>query len=540
MAAAKSELLLRDYLHTLRRRKLILLACVVVFPLGALAVSLREHALYRSSSKVVLRYEDLASVLSGLSASSQSVDPIRAAQTQIQLALSPEVGAKVLKRAGISSMTPSQLVGSTSITADPTADVLTFSVTNGDPVLATRLANAYAAAYTVYRRSLDTQSLNSAIADVNKRIEQLNAAGDPLSLSYTKDLVAKAEQLRTLKSLQTSNARVFEVAEGAGKVQPRPVRSGLLGLGIGLVLGIGLAFLAEALDTRVRGADEVGQRLDLPILARVPEPPRRLQQVDELVMLAEPNKPEAEAFRVLRTNLDFVNLDAGARSILITSALEEEGKSTTAANLAVALARAGRRVVLVDMDLRRPYLDKFFDLQERPGLTNVVLGHATLDEALVRIALTANQEDHGFPDTNGQGAVDGLLEVLPTGPTPPDPGEFVGTRRVAEILGELRTRADFVLIDSPPILHVGDALTLAARVDSMLVLVRQRKARVPTLKELRRVLDTCPARVLGVVIAGLGPKQDYGYGGYYYGYYSSRPQPAARGASVGESTRRSQ
>jgi Mrp family chromosome partitioning ATPase len=239
-------------------------------------------------------------------------------------------------------------------------------------------------------------------------------------------------------------------------------------------------------------------------------------------MLADPNGPQAEGYRLLRTNLEFVNLNIQARSILVTSALEQEGKSTTAANLAVALARAGRRVALVDLDLRRPYLDKFFGLQDRAGLTGVALRHVQLDQALGHIALRPKEGGMGAGVGHGNGRVrvEGVLEVLPAGPLPPDPGEFVGTSSVAEILHELSERFETVIIDAPPLLHVGDALTLASRVDAFMVVVRYRGARVGPLRELRRVLDTCPTPTLGVVLTGTDTKGEYGYGGGYH-YQSS-------------------
>ena len=183
-------------------------------------------------------------------------------------------------------------------------------------------------------------------------------------------------------------------AVGGAKIRPRPFRYGVLGLGLGLVLGIGLAFLRDAFDTRLRSSDEIGTVLGLPLLARLPEPPKQLQRDNKLVMIAEPMGGGAEAFRRLRMNLEFASIGHPQQVITITSALEQEGKSTTIANLAVALALAGKRVALVDLDLRRPALGKFFRLDGRqPGLSAVVLGHVSLEDALAHIPLDAAPGD---------------------------------------------------------------------------------------------------------------------------------------------------
>ena len=235
------------------------------------------------------------------------------------------------------------------------------------------------------------------------------------------------------------------------------------------------------------------------------------------MIIEEPASVEAEAFRMLRTNIDFAGIDRDTRSILVTSAVEEEGKSTTIANLAVAEARSGKRVVLVDLDLRRPRIEKFFRLEGRPGLTNVILGHASVDEATAHIAISNAERKNGRTlqsttgnvlngngngSGNGHPSLDGLLDVIPAGPIPPDPGEFVATAALARLLETLSNRYDLVLIDAPPLLRVGDALTLASRVSSLMIVSSLPAAKRHLLTELRRVLETCPTRPLGFVLTG--------------------------------------
>ena len=527
---------LRDYLQTVRRRKWIILQAVVLVPAAAIALSLHQQKLYQASAQVLLSSQNLAAQLTGTQQTGVQVLPDRVAQTQADVARVATVAASVLRQVRFTGLTVQEFLSSSSVSTSTNADILNFSVTNHHPSLARRLVDEYARQYTIYRRRVDTEAIRAALANVNVRISNLVATGGLHSALYS-SLAERQQTLATMSALQTANASVVQQAQGVALTQPKTTRNAVLGLLLGIVLGIGLAFLWEALDTRVRSAEEIGERLGhLPLLARVPVPSRQLRAKNRLVMLQSPAGVQAEAFRMLRTNLEFATLGRDAQTIMVTSAVEQEGKSTTIANLAVALARAGQRVVLVDLDLRRPFLHRFFQL-DGPGITQVALGHVTLEQALSPVPITdgepgrrglranGNGNGHSHVRISGGGApVKGILEVLPSGPTPPDPGEFVGTAALSEILERLRARADFVLIDAPPALHVGDAMTLSAKVDGILVVTRMKIVRRHMLSELARQLAGAPTPVLGFVVTAADEEESYGYGyGYSYDRYHTRP-----------------
>jgi succinoglycan biosynthesis transport protein ExoP len=503
---------LRDYLQVARRRKWIIVQAAVIVPLAALAFSLNQQAQYQGSAQVLLSQQDLSNQLTG--AQNYTNDPAdRQAQTQANLARVPAVAQRAIDAARV-QMTPAEFLNASAVTVGTNSDILTLDVSNHDPARASRLATAYAHAYVAYRLAQDTAPIMAALNEVQSQIATLPTHG----ALYT-SLEDKATQLRTLAVLKSANASVVQQAPTAMQTAPRTKRNVVLGILLGLFLGTGLAFLREALDTRVRSADAIGSKLDLPLLARLPEPPKKIRGEARLAMLAEPSGPQAEAFRMLRTNVEFASLGKEAKLIMVTSATEQEGKSTTIANLAVAMARSGQHVVLVDLDLRRPYIDRFFNLGNRPGLTQVALGVAQLGEAIVRIPMGDGDSLASINgNSNGRRTQVGALDVLPSGPIPPDPGEFVGTARLTEILEHLRSHADVVLIDSPPLLHVGDGLTLSSKVDAVLVVTRMEVMRRQMLTELHRLLETMPANKLGFVVTSAEAEEGYesGYGGYYY------------------------
>jgi polysaccharide biosynthesis transport protein len=523
---------LQEYLQVIRRRKWIIVSAVVLVPLVAIILSVRQTPVYEASAKVLLSRSNLANSLTGVQDSGVVVDDRTLVQTQADFARVPEIANRVLTKLGLRSTSPDQFLDDSSVSTATDSDILTFKVRNTDADLASREATEYARQYTRYRHEHDTASLESARQGVARRIDELVAAGQGGSSLYG-GLVAREQELQTMEALQTSNASVIQTAGDAKQVSPTTLKNAVLGLFLGLVLGLGLAFLREALDTRIRSSNEVGSRLDLPLLARIPSPPKGLQDSSRPVMLEDPSGVQAESFRMLRTNLEFAMLDHDVRSILITSAVEQEGKSTTAANLAIAFASAGRRVVLVDLDLRKPRLDRFFELDGQPGIMDVLRGARIEEQAVARVPILpeathpetkGDQHSVELAGTKSNGA-GGNLEVLPTGKIPPNPGEVIGSTALANVLAKIRQHADLVLIDSPPLLQVGDPMTLSTRVDAVVLVARLQLLRRNSVAETHRLLSTMRAKKLGFVLtAGEAEAgHDYGYG-YRYRHVESRQQ----------------
>jgi succinoglycan biosynthesis transport protein ExoP len=495
---------LLDYMQVLRRRWWIFLLAVVLVPTIAVVLTMLQGPSYKASAQVLLD-RTLAESLGGTPAT--PTDPARKAQTEAELARVPAVASRTIRAARVGKLNPSEFLKSSTVSATLGSDFLTFSVTNSDPDIAKRLATAYAGSYAAYRQDLDMQELKRARVAVQGQIRQLAAAGLKGSADY-RSLVQTERRLATLTALKTPSARVVRQADRATKVGPKIIRNEMIGLALGLVLGIALAFLWDALDPRIRSVETLREGLGLRLLGRLPSPQWKLRKENRLVMLAAPLGHEADAFRVLRASFDYANADYQARTIMVTSAVDGEGKSTTVANLAVALARAGRRVVLIDADLRRPSLHRFFDVDERPGLIDVALGHVELEQALRSVPVT--QSDSTV--ANGSRSARrrrGRLEILTAGNAIQAPDELGVELTVAEIAKSLQHHADLVLIDAAPLLPVGDAIALSTHVDALVLVVRLNSLRPSAFDDLRRTLTSTSARKLGFIITGAETSDAY-------------------------------
>lgn len=506
---------LRSYLTTIWRRKWVMLPFLVLTPLIAHLSSSGSAPSYSASSQVLLNRQSQS--LAGLG-DPAVWDPTRYTQTQTDIARLPIIGEHVVAAAHL-PWDAGTFLGHSSVSADPTqVDLMTFSVTVGQPALATRLANLYAKKYIAYRQALDTKALREATTSLQKQIEGLRREGR-LTTDLFSTLFQREQQLETAQTLARSNALLVREAQGAGVVTPSSRRTTLLAAAIGIILALGAAFIVELFDTRIRTPEELGEETGLSLLGRLPRPGRLVRAGSGLVMLEEPTSAEAELIRMLRAMIELNARRRRLQSIMVTSAFEAEGKSTTAANLAIALARSGRRVILVDLDLRRPTLHTFFDLQGRVGLTDVVFEHVSIDDAVVPITLTAGHGHliattsaaHAASNGNGAG---GLLEVIGAGAHVSDPIDSLVAADFDSVLDPLRNRAELIVVDGPPLLLSGDALAVSSKVDALLVVAKLKAISRPQAAELRRVLAASPALKLGLVATGSKPvRRGYGYYG---------------------------
>lgn len=384
------------------------------------------------------------------------------------------------------------------------ADVITTPKVLGPVVDELGLAES---AEVLGSRVAATVPLDTVLIDVSVRdrsAEQAARIADAVGREFTStvtDLESTDGTSSPVKVTIVSSATV-----PTAPVSPRPLRNGLLGLLAGLVLGLGLAIGRDKLDTSVKNERDLGAVTSAPVLGGIvfdPEAPKR-----PLIVQNDPHSGRAEAFRVLRTNLQFVDVADAPRSIVLTSTVPLEGKTTTTANLALTMAAGGMRVCVVEGDLRRPRLLEYLGLEGAVGLTNVLIGQAELDDVLQPFA------GHD-------------LSVLGAGSLPPNPSELLGSTAMAKTLRELETRFDYVVIDAPPLLPVTDAAVLSTVAGGTVVVVGAGRVTREQLSKALGSLQAVNGHVLGVVLNMLPTK-----GADAYSYYQDRYQatsPAKRG-----------
>jgi len=492
-----------DYLDVVRRHRWSIILTGILVAVAVAAFTARQTQDYKATAQVI---ELGATGPTGLN--STEID--RRAQTDASLARTPSLAAKVLKATGAKESTD-EFLSHSSVDAGASSDVLTFRVTDANPALAVNLANSYARNFATYRTEVGQAAFNRAkesleanLATTEAQLKQAKAAaGDSPSPNVSvlaqryASLLDEQQRLETTQAVDSSNLVVVPSTR-AVRGGPHVARNTILGLVFGLLLGTILAFVREALDPRIRTAEEVSEELGLPLLGRIPAP-RQSARRGRPIMLEQPGSPMAEPYRILRTNVEFANRPFGATTIMIVGAAGDDERTAIVANLGVSFARAGRRVTLVDLDLRDPSLRDLFGLRDGPGITDLAMKHVRLTQALKRVSLrNPSADDMEMGGWSGKGT----LTVVQAGKTPQDPGDFVGMQTLGEMLEQLAERSDLVLIDAPPILDYSDAVALSANVDAIVVALKLGALTRQDGDELRRVLDVCPAPKLGYVITG--------------------------------------
>ncbi|MDQ4143273.1 MAG: polysaccharide biosynthesis tyrosine autokinase [Actinomycetota bacterium] len=421
------------------------------------------------------------------------------------------------------------------------SEILTFRYSDEDARRAQALSAAFAKAYLEFRQQdlrsdlLATyQAQKDRITALENRMEQLNreyeGTQDPQKRATLQaeanELHGQIGYLRNLLAQSTppKDIRVGRIVDSpdypTSPASPNYLLNGGLGLFVGLALGIGLAFLRERLDDRLRGREDLEAILGASVLTVVPRV-RSWKRSDRplLITTTDPQSLPAEAYRSLRTSLLFATSSHGLKTLLITSAQEDEGKTSTTANLGVVLAQGGKNVILVSADLRKPRLHRFFGVEDGSGLTDILTGEIAPAEAL--IAVQPND-----------------LRLIRSGPVPGNPADLLGSEAMARVMSELRDSADLVLIDAAPLLAVADPVTLAPLVDGVLFVADAARATQSGVEQARERLDQVNARIAGAVLNNYDPARSSSR--YYYGhYYSQRPRTTSEEVSLPASEVRS-
>ncbi|MGZ6791804.1 MAG: polysaccharide biosynthesis tyrosine autokinase [Mycobacteriales bacterium] len=456
---------LRDYVRLLRRRWRLIAVCALVALAAAVAVTLTSTKQYTARAQLFVSAQDssgggISTAYTGNLFTQQRVKSYVSVITSMRTASLVQADLRLPE-------TPEQIASKITASAPLDTVLVNVSVSDADPVRARDIAN----------------SVGKVFPGLVDQIEQPSAGGaSPVRVSLVQPAVTP--------DTPTS---------------PRPKLNLALGLLVGLAAGVGAAVLRETLDTSIKTPEQAQDLVGAPVLGAIGYDADATRK--PLVVVTEPSSVRSEAFRQLRTNLQFVDIEHPLRSVVLTSSVPGEGKSTTTCNLAVTLAQAGLRVVLVEGDLRRPRIADYMGVEGAIGLTSVLLGRSSLDDTL-------------------QPWGDGSLQVLASGPLPPNPSELLGSQGMQDLLRELERRADIILIDAPPLLPVTDAAILGTLTSGLVMLVRSNVTRREQLSRAVETVHAVGATLLGSVLNMVPTK---GPDAYTYGYGYSYTAAAGAG-----------
>jgi capsular exopolysaccharide synthesis family protein len=520
----ESEFDIRRLAGIARRRAWIIVVCVLVLGVGAYAYSASQPKQYAATSEVHITSPSADEVFSGAQI---KPDPKREVDTQTLIAKSNQIRTCANKALGSSASQVDRIT----VSGTGDTDILLIRAESHSPKVAQKASIAVTDCYLAARHTSATKQYQGQITALQKqsvalakKIAALNAAPGPKGPAtplgnQLADLQSQKDQVD-----QSANQTTVDAAVGTGDVElishatlptqpfaPKPAQDAVLAAGLGLLLGLGIVFLLERVDDTVALEDLEAVTDGAPVLGSIP-----LQSSRALKHHHLPERPrtlvgarsvDAEAFRTVTTSLRFSDLGRKKRIIAVTSASMSEGKSTVTANLAVALAQGGRRVVAISGDLRRPSLAQFFGINDTEvGLTSVLVGDVPVSGAVVKVA---------DPDATG-------LLILPVGPLPHNPAEILGSAAMKQMLdGLVAAGADYVLIDCPPILAVSDTLSVAEHVDGVIIVCVPGQTKSEDLADACGRLRQVGAEIIGVVANGVSEKR-----AKYAPYYAEEPKDA--------------
>jgi polysaccharide biosynthesis transport protein len=564
LASSEDTVWLGEYLSVLRRRKWSILIVTLLAVLGALLYGRQQTPIYESNARVnatvVLQTQNAPQAPEMATEQSfvTSDDVTKCAYVMLQdtgFRADPTTQPDLDTLCSADALSAVQLAGpvrgiqqNVTVTTAPPSTIMTITYASANTHAAQVGAQAFAFSYIQERKVqasaqlddlrkplLETQDtlskkksdLQSNINDQITKLTDAEKNGDPTGHIVQKinDLTAQRDSAArslddistSLRNLDPSKLSPPQLLLPAGlpqdPVSPDMVLIGAFGLLFGLALGIALAFLRERLDDSLRGRLDLEANLAAPVLAVIPKVPGWRNKHDaRLVTREQPKSAVAEAYRTLRTSISFLAAQRGLKVLMITSPAAGEGKTTTAANLALVLADAGKRVVLVSADLRKPRIHRFFGIQNEVGLSSVLAEEIQPWEAIL---------DPGVEN----------LRVLLSGPVPSRPAELLQSDQMGEVLAGLREVADYVIIDTAPMLVVADALALGPLVDGVLFVADSDHTSRSAVAHSREQLEQVGAVVIGSVLNNFDPAKarayrHYGYYGPYrgygrYGYYGS-------------------
>jgi len=513
------EIDLREYMSILWRGKWIIALCTILAIVVGFVLIFTLKPVYEANTRVLIIEESLAGEVFGeyynLEYSTSSEVNF---QTQVEILGSRQFREEIIKKMSL-KIKPDKLEDKISISRVGTTKVIDIGVQDNDPELAADIANMLAQVYIDWSMETYQENLNAVLEeidvkladskqrldDVSSEISDLEDSGKEVPESLRKELEMnselyvmlseKYENLRINEAMSESSAKISESAVvPEDPVKPNKRLILISALFIGLFAGCGIVLLKEFLDNTLKTTSDIKKYYGLNVVSQIAYDKAYDVNKRELVVIKTPNSQVSESIKELRTNLGYFNIDKKIKTIGITSAQLEEGKTFLSANLAVALAQSGLKTLLLNADFRKPVIHKYFGYNNLSGITSVLTGYSKLSGEI-----KSTRVDN--------------LYFLASGPIPPNPAELLESSLMGKILDTLSEKYDYIIIDTPPIVPVTDIIVLAKKIDSILVVARVGKVTRATARQAVEKVRVIKNKVLGVVLNGVIRK-----GSYYYYY----------------------